>query len=270
MLDPISAYLFRAAGGHGAIALMYHSIVPGAGTPHWNYAVSMQRFRAQLDLLQGEGWHTHRLDELGVKPLPARSVVITFDDGYRDNFAAFNELVRRGMTASWFIVSRDIGRNAGWQDPGSPQLPLLETSQLREMHAAGMEIGSHSHTHCRLTECDDQLLAAELAHSKSTLDELLDAPISSLAYPYGLYDHRVVEAARAAGYHAACTTRTGWAMRDGDPLQIRRVSIYPQDDLCSFARKLTFADNEVTWGALLHYAKRRAIKYIGNIGRSIQ
>jgi peptidoglycan/xylan/chitin deacetylase (PgdA/CDA1 family) len=266
MRDPISGYLLRGSGQHGAIALMYHSVVVGAGTPAWPYAVSMQRFRAQLDLLQAEGWHTHRLDELGTKPLLARSVVITFDDGYQDNFAAFNELVRRGMTASWFIVSRDIGRNAGWQDAGSPKLPLLEATQLREMHAAGMEIGSHTHTHSRLTECDEATLSAELTQSKATLERLLDAPVTSLAYPYGLHNNHVVEAARVAGYAAACTTRSGWAMRDRDPLQIRRVSIFAQDTQGSFARKLAFADNDVSLSAMLRYAKRRTLARIKNSG----
>lgn len=267
MIDPLTSRLLRNSGHHGAIALMYHSVVPGAGTPDWRYAVSMQRFRAQLDLLQNEGWHAHRLDELGDKPLPPRSVVITFDDGYQDNFAAFEELARRGMTASWFMVSRDIGRNAGWHDSDSPQLPLLDAGQLREMHAAGMEIGAHSHTHRRLTECDDATLSAELTQSKASLEALLAAPVTSLAYPYGAHDDRVVEATRAAGYHAACTTRTGWAMRGNDPLQIRRVSIHAQDGLGTFARKLAFADNEVSWGALLRYAQRRAIERIGKAVR---
>ncbi|MGO8754167.1 MAG: polysaccharide deacetylase family protein [Gallionellaceae bacterium] len=269
MLDPISIRLLRNGGHHGAIALMYHSVTPGTGTPARRYAVSMRRFRAQLDLIQGQGWHTHRLDELGVKPLPARSVVITFDDGYQDNFAAFNELARRNMTASWFIVSRDIGRNAGWQDPGSLQLPMLEAAQLCEMHAAGMEIGSHSHTHCRLTECDDETLAAELARSKTTLEAMLNASVTSLAYPYGLHDDRVVEATRAAGYLAACTTRSGWAMRDGDPLRIRRLSVFEQDTVSAFARKLAFAHNDVSLSALFRYARNRAIKRIAGIGRSI-
>jgi len=257
VIDPISRYIHRKAGQHGPVMLMYHSVAPGTGTPSWRYAVSMQRFRAQLDLLQGEGWHTFRLDELGAKPLPTRTVVITFDDGYQDNFAAFNELARRGMTASWFIVSRDIGRNAGWQDPGSPQLPLLEAAQLREMHAAGMEIGSHSHTHCRLTECGTDALTLELTHSKAVLEALLNAPVTSLAYPYGLYDDRVVEAARAAGYLVACTTRSGWARHDEDPLRIRRLSVFDKDTLSAFARKLVFADNNVSWRALFHYTKGR-------------
>ncbi|HUW28696.1 MAG TPA: polysaccharide deacetylase family protein [Sulfuriferula sp.] len=253
-LDPISARLLRNSHPHGSIALMYHSIATGSGTAHWRYALSMQRFRAQLDLLQGEGWGTYRLADLSARPLPPRSVVITFDDGYQDNFSAFNELEKRSMTASWFVVSRDIGRNSAWQDTGRPQLPMLNATQLREMQSAGMEIGSHSHTHRRLTECDDAALMAELTLSKSTLEDLLNTAVTSLAYPYGVHDARVVVAAKAAGYLTACSTRTGWAQYASDPLQIRRLSIYANDNLNSFARKLAFADNDVSWRRILRYA----------------
>jgi peptidoglycan/xylan/chitin deacetylase (PgdA/CDA1 family) len=256
-LDPLSARLLHAHTPPGSLVLMYHSVVPGSGTAAWRYAVSMQRFRTQLDILQNEGWHTHTLAELAAQALPARSVVITFDDGYQDNYAAFEELAQRGMRASWFVVSRDIGAHSAWHDPGKAQVPMLDAAQLRTMHAAGMEIGAHSHSHRRLTECDDATLAAELSQSKTILEDILSAPVTSLAYPYGVYDARVVAAARDAGYRAACITRTGWAQHVDDPLQIRRLSIYADDTPGRFARKLVFADNAVDWRAMLHYARRQ-------------
>ena len=261
-LDPISARLLHTRHAPASIALMYHSIAPGSGTADWRYAVSMQRFRAQLDLLQSEGWRTYRLADMAGAALPQRSVVITFDDGYQDNFAAFEELSKRGMTASWFVVSRDIGGRAAWQDADSPQLPMLSAAQLRDMQAGGMEIGAHSHTHRRLTECDDATLVSELTQSKSILENLLQCPVTSLAYPYGAHDDRVVAAAHAAGYRTACTTRTGWAQRSNDPLQIRRLSIHADDSLSSFARKLTFADNAVDWVSLMNYARRQLMAWL--------
>jgi peptidoglycan/xylan/chitin deacetylase (PgdA/CDA1 family) len=161
------------------------------------------------------------------------------------------------MTASWFVVSRDIGARAAWQDSGSPQLPMLSATQLREMQAGGMEIGAHSHTHRRLTQCDDAGLVSELTQSKVTLEHLLQHPVTSLAYPYGAHDDRVVAATQVAGYHTACTTRSGWAQMGNDPLQIRRISIYANDNLNRFARKLAFADNNVNWGRILRYATRQ-------------
>ena len=257
VVDPFSARLLRNSPQGGSLALMYHSVAPGSGTADWRYAVSMQRFRAQLDLLQGEGWRTCQLADMAGAPLPPRSVVITFDDGYQDNFAAFEELARRGLTASWFVVSHDIGARAAWQDSDSPQLPMLSATQLREMQAGGMEIGAHSHTHRRLTQCDDAELINELTQSRTTLEHLLQRPVTSLAYPYGAHDDRVVAAARNTGYQTACTTRTGWAQAGNDPLQIRRLSIYADDSLSRFARKLVFADNAVDWLSLLNYAKRQ-------------
>lgn len=261
-MDPITARLFRNSGRQGSLALMYHSVTPGTDTPAWPYAVSMKNFCAQLDLLQCEGWKTYSVAELATRPLPERSVVITFDDGYRDNFPAFEELARRGLTASWFIVSRDIGTQTRWRDAGTTQAPLLDAAQLREMHAAGMEVGAHGHTHKRLSECDDRALIEELTVSKNTLEDVLHAPVNTLAYPYGEYDVRVLREARAAGYVAGCTTRTGWAMGESDPFLIRRLSIYAHDTLGSFARKLAFADNEGSWRRLLGYARRRTLSRV--------
>ena len=254
-LDPVSARLLRHGHAGGSLALMYHSVAPGKDRADWRYAVSMQRFQAQLDLLQAEGWRTHHLADMADAVLPPRSVVITFDDGYQDNFAAFEELAKRGMTASWFVVSRDIGGQAAWQDPGSPQLPMLTAAQVRGMHAGGMEIGAHSHAHRRLTECDDAALQIELTHSKFTLEDLLNTSVTSLAYPYGAHDARVVAAARAAGSRTACTTRSGWAHLGNDPLQIRRISIYANDNLNRFSRKLALADNNVSWADLLRHGQ---------------
>ena len=261
-MDPITSRLFRNCGRKGSLVLMYHSVTAGADTPDWPYAVSMKNFCAQLDLLKREGWKTYGLSELATRSLPARSVVITFDDGYQDNFAAFEALARRGMTASWFIVSRDIGAQTRWRDAGTAQAALLDAAQLCEMHAAGMEIGAHGHTHQRLTECDDRALIEELTVSKTTLEAVLQTPVTTLAYPYGAYDARVLREARAAGYAAACTTRTGWAMGENDPLMIRRLSIFAQDTLGSFARKLAFADNEGSWRRLVGYAQRRTVSRV--------
>lgn len=82
------------------------------------------------------------------------------------------------------------------------------------MLANGMEVGSHTVSHTRMTELDDMNLMRELAHSKATLEDLLGSPVDSFAYPYGDWDTRCAEAVQQAGYSAACTTRTGWALRD--------------------------------------------------------
>lgn len=258
-IDPFTHALGRRAGQNGPLMLMYHAVVPGGGIPDWPWAVSSGRLEAQLDYLRDSGWHTMTMGELAAipgKPAP-RTVVITFDDGYADNLVAFEMLARRNMRATWFIVSGSVGQEPKWPADGRPAGRLLSREEMREMHDAGMEIGSHTRSHCRLTEVDAATVEAELRGSKAELEGMLGRAVSSFAYPYGKFDDRIAEAVRAAGYGAACTTRSGWATRDGDTYRLRRLSIMNTDTVSTLVRKLTFADNDVTWQALARYASNR-------------
>jgi peptidoglycan/xylan/chitin deacetylase (PgdA/CDA1 family) len=249
-IDPLSALLHRHAGQHGPVILMYHAVTPGTGTPAWPWAVSMQNFREQLDFLASEGYATQTLRELGSAPASRpfrRTVAITFDDGYADNLAACEELQKRGMRATWFIVAGSIGKAPAWPADGRPSGRLLNSAELREMLAMGMEMGSHSVNHVRLTEVDDTQLHQELQVSRTALQDLLGKAVTSFAYPFGAWDARCAAAVRQAGYTSACTTRTGWALRDGDPYQLRRLTAFNTDTASSVARKLRFAANEVSW-----------------------
>ncbi len=231
---------------------MYHSVAPEPGRPRWPWAVSRRMFEAQLDFLKAEGWHCVTLADLaGGHAVPAaRTVAITFDDGYADNFPAFSALAARGMRASWFIVSGSVGQAPRWSDPDMPSLRLLDAAQLREMHAAGMEIGSHTVSHARLPQLDDAALGEELAASKARIEDILGAPVAGLAYPYGLHDARCAAAARAAGYRHACTTQSGWALLDKDAYLVRRLTVYNTDTASTLARKLAYAANDIAWPRL--------------------
>lgn len=259
MIDPISRRLLRGAPPHGPLMLMYHSVQPEGRTPNWPWAVSAASFCKQLDFLQSEGYQTMTMSELaaGQARQAERCVVITFDDGYVDNMAACDALAERGMRASWFIVSGSIGREPDWPADGRPVGRLLDATELRQMHAAGMEIGSHTVSHARLPDLDDGALTRELVDSMAAIEDAVGAPVTSFAYPYGLFDARCEEAVRRSGYTAACTTRTGWAMRDGDPLKLRRLTVFNDDSLSRFARKLHFGSHDVAWSDMARYAMRR-------------
>jgi peptidoglycan/xylan/chitin deacetylase (PgdA/CDA1 family) len=261
MLDPVTRVLHRSAGQHGPVMLMYHAVLPGKGTPAWPWAVSMRRFRDQLDFLAAEGYATPTMAELAAAPAnrwTGRVAVITFDDGYVDNLAACAELQKRGMRASWFIVSGSIGGEPAWPSDGRPVGRLLNAGELRAMRAAGMEIGSHTVNHVRLTETGDAHLQQELSGSRAALEDVLGAAVTSFAYPYGASDERCADAVKQAGYAAACTTHTGWAQRDNDPYRLRRLTVFNHDTLARFARKLAFASHAVGWSDLLRYAQHRA------------
>jgi peptidoglycan/xylan/chitin deacetylase (PgdA/CDA1 family) len=238
---------------------MYHSVMPGNGSPNWPWAVSLQRFRRQLDFLAAEGWATPTMAELVAAPekWAGRTAVITFDDGYVDNLVAWEGLQKRGMRATWFMVSGSVGREPGWPSDGRPAGRLLNATELRDMQASGMEIGSHTVNHIRLTEADNNQLRVELTDSKAALEDALGSEISSFAYPYGAWDTRCANAVREAGYRAACTTQTGWALRDGNPYQLRRLTVFNTDTTSSLARKLYFGSNDVSWHTLANHTLKR-------------
>jgi hypothetical protein len=135
---------------------------------------------------------------------------------------------------------------------------LLNATELREMHSAGMEIGSHSVNHVRLGAVDDTRLMQELVDSKATLEDILGNAVTSFAFPYGAWDERCADAVKLAGYAAACTTQTGWALRDNDPYRLRRLTVFNHDTLGRFVRKLAFASHAVSWANLLRYSHHRA------------
>lgn len=246
--------------------LMYHAVSPGNDVPTWPWAVSMRRFRDQIDFLAAEGYATATMGELVSMPAKSwtgRTAVITFDDGYVDNLAACEELQKRGMRASWFIVSGSVGKAPLWPADGRPARRLLNAPELREMQENGMEIGSHTVNHVRLTDADDTTLRRELTKSKAALEDILENSVTSFAYPYGAWDQRCIKAVMEAGYTSACTTRSGWALRDGDPYKLRRLSVFNTDTVGSFARKLFLGNNNANWTQISRYLVERLTDRIG-------
>jgi peptidoglycan/xylan/chitin deacetylase (PgdA/CDA1 family) len=253
-IDPFSSRLLSGAGkipasqGRGPLVLMYHSISAKKIKPADKWCISLKNFKHQLHLLKSKGWTTATVgDLLKIESLPHKTVVISFDDGYEDNFEnAFRLLADYGMVATWFIVSKKIGK------PNR-----LDVQQIKEMANSGMEIGAHTRNHLRLPELKEKEIEEEIWGSKNDLEELLCKKIESFAYPYGLYDETCVNVVKKAGFKIACTTRNGWFGSEPDLFKIRRVAVFPEDSLSSFARKLAFAGADVRWRRMFEYMVMR-------------
>lgn len=254
--------LFRgrpAVGGRTLpLVLMYHATPSVRPARNQRFSVASARFARHLDLLVALGYVTVRLRDLAdPAALPANPLVITFDDGYRDNLAgAFEPLQARGMCATWFAVSGLLGRRAAWLAPDASGAELMAAADLRALAAAGMEVGSHTRTHPDLTRLDGPALEDEIAGSRRELEDLLGAAVTSFAYPFGRFGAAAEGAVAGAGYRLACSVRPG-RFTPEQPLRVPRISVFRDDSPRLLARKLLFVANDARWPVLARYAWQR-------------
>jgi peptidoglycan/xylan/chitin deacetylase (PgdA/CDA1 family) len=225
----------------GTPILMYHQVGehrPGSALNRWR--VREEDFLWQLDALRRRGYRGVALRDLFDTPSSGtRRAVLTFDDGYRGvKERALPRLLSRGFSATVFVVADRTGGVNDW-DGETPGEPLLSADEIRALHDAGIEIGSHGATHRALTRLDDADLHREVAGSKDTLERLTGTPVTSFCYPYGDFDDRVVTAVRAGGYRAACVIRGGIAEDLSDPFRIQRISVRGTQTRLDFTLALT-------------------------------
>lgn len=225
----------------GTPVLMYHAF----GEPASRFVIPARRFILQMRLLRLFGFRPVSLDEhvrrlVGGHGGRGRTVVITIDDGYRDNHEiAFPILRRLGYQATVFVVSRGIGGVNDWDDLGElSRRPLLELRQIHELAAGGFAIGAHTRTHPTLPGMDAQAAGDEIGGSKTDLEGELGTPVEFFAYPYGRYDDVAVTAVREAGFAAALTARPGLSRPGGDVHLIDRIEVRGDDSLLRFAAAL--------------------------------
>lgn len=205
--------------------LMYHYLsTPPADADIYRQDLSVppERFAAHLDRLQSEGYTTVNLYQVlaalqrGV-PLPDKPVVITFDDGYRDNYEnAFPLLKARSMQATIFVVTDFI-------DEGRPA--YLTWEMAREMLAAGISIESHGRNHVSLANKDDDYLVWQALGSLETIEYELGVRPRFVSYPAGEYDQRTIDVFRSANYWAGFTTRQGAKLDNQQLFELPRIRV---------------------------------------------
>ena len=137
-------------------------------------------------------------------------VGVTFDDGYEDFLdVAVPTLEKLGFSATVYVVAGMLGGENDWEHGGGPRprLKLLGEEGVREVSDRGMEVGSHSVTHPRLSGLDPETLIREVEDSRQMLSEIVNAPVEGFSYPYGAVDVPAVRAARKVGYVYAVATK---------------------------------------------------------------
>lgn len=217
-----------AAGSHRLPILTYHSLDTSGSL----ISVSPSAFAAQMSALAALGLRGIALRDAVAfreahRTWPRDAFVLTFDDGYANFFDdALPVLRRHGFSATVFVVSGHIGGANDWAPPppGLGPRAMLSTTQVRELAAAGVEIGAHTRTHLNLMKATPSQIDDELLGSRGDLEQHVGQPVQSFAYPYGILSDAAVHACRRS-FSAACTTEL--ARAGGEDLHVLpRLDMY--------------------------------------------
>ncbi len=227
------------------LVLCYHAL-----SPTWTATLSTTpaRFESQITLLVRRGYSGVTFTDAVTQRQPGKVVAVTFDDAYRSVIELARPILARfGLPATVFAPTNFMGSGQPMQwsgidrwlaGPDEQELTPMSWEELRTLCDAGWEIGSHTTSHPHLTDVDDAALQRELEHSKAACESHLDRPCTSLAYPYGDLDARVVAAARRAGYRACAALAVG-RVGARDPMTWPRIGIYRLDDDRRFRLKIS-------------------------------
>ena len=214
--------------------LMYHELgLPGRAMCHSEagyarYVVPASDFRAQMEHLAGEGWRGLNVTQ-AIESFADKSVSITFDDGCEtDLISAAPMLKELGFNATSYITVGFLGK------PG-----YMSHGQVRELHAAGFEIGCHSLTHPYLTDVSDDRLRDETAGAKDRLEQIAGVRVDHFSCPGGRWDARVTQAVKQANFRTMATSCTGLNLATTDPFALTRVTMLNgtnRDDLLRYCQ----------------------------------
>jgi peptidoglycan/xylan/chitin deacetylase (PgdA/CDA1 family) len=192
------------------------------------YSLTVNHFREQMKCLYNGGYKTINLNQLlDINALvPEKSLVITFDDGWADNYRnVLPTLKEYDLTATIFVITGSVGQSnyMGW-------------TQLREMSKAGFSIQSHTVSHKPLAGLNDDQLIHELTSSKKTIEDHIGTPVNFLSLPHGVFDRQVLATAQKVGYQAVCISEPGFAHEYSSPAVFRRINVSDYYTLGTFEK----------------------------------
>jgi peptidoglycan/xylan/chitin deacetylase (PgdA/CDA1 family) len=235
--------------------LVYHNIIEDktnrSPIEEEYYSVNLNEFKKQLEYLKSRGYNSISLDDIvnlrnKSLDLPARPIVLTFDDGNVSNYnLAYPLLCKYGFKAVFFVIAQLVGKQG-----------VMSWAQLKEV-SENTVVGSHGLTHRFLTKLTYPELKRELQDSKLIIEDNIKKPVKYLAIPGGFYNARVKFLAENIGYHAICTSSFG--LNDGNTnlLALRRIGITYDTNLGQFGKL-------INPGPLLSFYKRA-----GQFGRNL-
>lgn len=210
----------------GIPVLYYHSVNDEI---HNEVTISPESLKKELEYIKEQGYVTLSLDDvsnyiLSNKPIPEKSILITFDDGYMDNYYyAFPMLKDLNMKATIFCITSELDGSY-----------YLSEDAIKEMSQNNIDIESHTVNHVHLNNLNYDKQLKEVTDSKTKLETITGKKVTAIAFPYGDYNKDSVLAAKNAGYTMAFTTNKGFADRDDNPLELDRIYVSSYYDMDTF------------------------------------
>ncbi len=226
---------------HELPILMYHQVLdrPPA-LAKFNLHVLAADLEKQLQFLRDRGFETIVFEDLLTKRIPKKPIILTFDDGYENNYQFLFPLLKKyKMKAVIYILADRKHKTNFWDKPlGEAEHALLKPAQILEMQKGGLiEFGSHSFNHNRLTLLKKAEQEKQIAGSKKSLETFLKKQVHSFAYPYGVFDKEIKKMTQAAGYTFGLAVNQGQTQFQMDLMEIKRVHMFPQTSKFDFFKK---------------------------------
>lgn len=241
MVESLGRRIARSIASRRSVVLCYHGVGPRNMRIDPGYLrVRPDVFHSQLELLTGAGFEFVTVSELAARAgdgaPPPGLAALTFDDGMDDNHSVLLPILRdRHVPATVYVATGLIGKPNPWMAPGSGAR-MMNESELRELAAAGVEIGAHSVTHPDLSRLDYAACLREITESREVLERLLGMPVRTFAYPFCRYGPAALRAVRDAGFETAVTCQ---GLGSWERLELKRSLITGKDRLPIFLLKLT-------------------------------
>jgi len=198
--------------------IMYHSLDENEEVT--KLSLSTSGFARQMEFLDKHNYNVISLEEMvGLikekKRIPSKTITITFDDGYRNNYlCAYPILKKHDFPATLFVITDFIGKKG-----------YMTTSDLKELTENNITIASHTKSHQWLPSLNDANLKEELVVSKAVLEKITSQEVKFISYPVGAHDERVKSRVKDAGYEAACATNPGPGKDWRDIYALKRIRI---------------------------------------------
>ena len=233
-------FLFRSYPAKGAI-LMYHSIEEN----EMFFNVQLNDFNKQMAYLKNKGFNVVSLSQLvewveKKQPIPQKTVVLTFDDGYQDNyFNAWPILKKYNFPATIFLAPNLIGQTT--RSKQNISFKILDWAQIQEIHQSGLiDFQPHSLTHQRLNKITLPEAESEIKESKDIIEKRLNKKCYFFAYPGGHFNKAIIRILKENGFKAALTVNSGLVDKNSDLFELPRQSINSETNMVQFKGKLKF------------------------------